>query len=103
VVAGDQARWAMTLAAIVAMLVAAGALVYVLAPLFGRHRHGDAPAAIARGAPAAITDEEIETAVRAYRAARPECPACGPCPEPDADYCSRCGRRLGGAEDERRT
>jgi hypothetical protein len=24
----------------------------------------------------------------------PVCDACGPCPEPDALYCSRCGRRL---------
>jgi hypothetical protein len=93
----------MTLAAVVAMLLAAGALVYVLAPLFGAPRRGDAPAAIASGAQAEITDEEIETALRAYCAARPKCPACGPCPEPDADYCSTCGQRLGGAEDASRT
>jgi hypothetical protein len=39
-------------------------------------------------------DDEIEAAVRAYRAAHVACPTCGPRPEPDAVYCSNCGRYL---------
>jgi hypothetical protein len=39
-------------------------------------------------------DDEIEVAVRAYRALHPGCPDCGPRPEPDAAYCSNCGRYL---------
>src|SRR5215831_12920358 len=39
-------------------------------------------------------DDEIEAAVRAYRAAHLACPTCGPRPEPDAAYCSNCGRYL---------
>jgi hypothetical protein len=40
------------------------------------------------------SDDEIEAAVRAYRASRPACPECGPRPEMDAVYCSNCGRFL---------
>jgi len=39
------------------------------------------------------TDDEIEAAVRAYRAGA-SCPTCGPRPEPDAAFCSNCGRYL---------
>ena len=39
------------------------------------------------------TDEEIEAAVRAFRAGA-ACPTCGPRPEPDAAFCSNCGRYL---------
>lgn len=39
------------------------------------------------------SDEEIEAAVRAYRAGI-ACPTCGPRPEPDAVFCSNCGRYL---------
>ena len=42
------------------------------------------------------SDDEIEAAVRAYRAGRPTCPDCGPRPEADAVYCSNCGRFLRG-------
>lgn len=35
--------------------------------------------------------DPVEAAVRAYRRARRECPACGLRPEPDAIYCSTCG------------
>jgi hypothetical protein len=38
--------------------------------------------------------DEIETAVRAYRQLLRVCPTCGPRPEPDAEYCSACGRYL---------
>jgi hypothetical protein len=49
-----------------------------------------------RRAPAAgaVTDDEIEAAVRAYRAGHAACPTCGPRPESDAIYCSTCGRYL---------
>ena len=39
-------------------------------------------------------EDEIEAAVRAYREQRVACPTCGPRPEPDAVYCSTCGRYL---------
>jgi hypothetical protein len=40
------------------------------------------------------TEDEIEAAVRAYRAAHGACPTCGPRPESDAEFCSTCGRYL---------
>ena len=39
-------------------------------------------------------DDEIEVAIRAFRAGQRTCPTCGPRPEPDADFCSNCGRYL---------
>jgi len=39
-------------------------------------------------------DDEIEAAVRAYRDSHASCPEHGPRPEPDAVYCSDCGRYL---------
>ena len=39
-------------------------------------------------------NDEIEAALRAYRERHAACPACGPRPEPDAEYCSTCGRYL---------
>jgi hypothetical protein len=42
------------------------------------------------------SDDEIEAAIRAYRAERPLCVTCGPRPEPDAIFCSSCGRYLPG-------
>lgn len=42
-------------------------------------------------------DEAIEAAVRAYRERMHSCATCGPRPEPDAVYCSDCGRYLPGA------
>ncbi|MGH7616781.1 MAG: double zinc ribbon domain-containing protein [Gemmatimonadaceae bacterium] len=51
------------------------------------------PAAASVGG-AIATDDEIEAAVRAYRAGHASCPSCGPRPEPDAVYCSTCGRYL---------
>ncbi len=43
------------------------------------------------------TDDAIEAAVRAYRERMKSCATCGPRPEPDAVYCSNCGRYLPGA------
>ena len=39
-------------------------------------------------------DDEIEAAVRAFRANQATCPTCGLRPEPDAAFCSNCGRYL---------
>jgi hypothetical protein len=46
--------------------------------------------------PSAALDDEIEAAVRAYRETHATCPEHGPRPEPDAVYCSDCGRYLQG-------
>jgi cytochrome c-type biogenesis protein CcmI len=46
--------------------------------------------------PAAVSDDEVEAVILAYRVRRPECVACGPRPESDAVYCSHCGRHLSG-------
>ena len=48
----------------------------------------------ATDAASAANDDEIEVAIRAFRAGQPACPTCGPRPEPDADFCSNCGRYL---------
>ncbi len=80
---------------LVGTLLAIGALAVVLYPLFfppgelGQPARNSAPASAS-----AAADDGVEAALRAYRAARPECPACGPRPEADAVYCSNCGRRL---------
>jgi len=42
----------------------------------------------------ALSDADLEAAVRAYRAQHAACPTCGPRPELDAIYCSTCGRYL---------
>jgi hypothetical protein len=42
----------------------------------------------------AQVDDPIERAVRAYRETHPSCAHCGIRPEPDAIYCSNCGRFL---------
>lgn len=42
-------------------------------------------------------EDEVEAAVRAYRASHRECPTCGPRPEADAVFCSNCGQYLLGA------
>jgi hypothetical protein len=53
---------------------------------------------VARGTPipdaARPTDDEVEAVVRAYREQQVRCPSCGPRPEPDAIFCSDCGRFL---------
>ncbi len=50
-----------------------------------------------RAGTAAGADDAIEAAVRAYRERMATCVSCGPRPEPDAAYCSNCGRYLPGA------
>jgi hypothetical protein len=52
-------------------------------------------AAVPIAPPATLpSDDEVEAAVRAYRSRQGTCPACGPRPEPDAIFCSTCGRYL---------
>jgi len=46
---------------------------------------------------AATRDDEAEALIRAHRARGLACTSCGPRPEPDAIYCSQCGRYLAGA------
>jgi hypothetical protein len=57
-------------------------------------RAGDAAGGLSGGA---SRDDAIEAAVAAYRERMRSCPGCGPRPEPDAIYCSHCGRYLPGA------
>ena len=45
--------------------------------------------------PSDVTDP-VEAVVLAYRARLKACVECGPRPEPDAIYCSHCGRYLPG-------
>ena len=45
---------------------------------------------------ASVGDDEVEAAILKYRARVSACPVCGPRPEPDAVYCSSCGRYLAG-------
>ena len=45
---------------------------------------------------AGVGDDEVEAVILKYRARATTCEACGPRPEPDAIYCSSCGRYLAG-------
>ncbi|HEY7895332.1 MAG TPA: zinc ribbon domain-containing protein [Gemmatimonadaceae bacterium] len=47
--------------------------------------------------PGRVSDAEVEAMILAYRAPNRACATCGPRPEPDANYCSTCGRFLAGA------
>jgi hypothetical protein len=82
------------------VVLAVAALVYVLYPLVAPGR-GRASATAGPAFAREVTDDEIEAAVRAYRASHPiggsSCPICGPRPESDAVFCSTCGRRTDGA------
>lgn len=56
-----------------------------------------ASAAASEAVSGASADDAIEAAVAAYRERIRSCASCGPRPEPDAVYCSNCGRYLPGA------
>ena len=43
-----------------------------------------------------IPDDLVEAEIRRARGTVPSCQGCGPRPEPDAVYCSSCGRFLAG-------
>lgn len=60
----------------------------------------DDAAAAAEG-DATVSDVERLIAARtlALSGHAPACPACGPRPEPDAVFCSHCGRRIDSAQD----
>jgi hypothetical protein len=63
-------------------------------------RAGDAAAAAGAPSPVAAPiegEDAAEAAIRRVRASLRECASCGPRPEPDALYCSSCGRYLPGA------
>jgi hypothetical protein len=53
-------------------------------------------AAADRVATIAVGDDTVEAAIRRYRSHARSCAACGPRPEPDALFCSSCGRFLAG-------
>ena len=50
----------------------------------------------AQGVSASVPDDVIEAEIRRARSATLSCLTCGPRPEPDAVYCSTCGRYLAG-------
>jgi hypothetical protein len=54
------------------------------------------PVAVAPVSPADAADP-VEAAIRRARENQRSCGVCGPRPEPDATYCSSCGRYLPGA------
>ena len=61
-------------------------------------RYSERALAAMRGALSAdVAGDPVELAVLAYRARLKACGTCGPRPEPDAVYCSNCGRYLPGA------
>jgi hypothetical protein len=81
---------------VIGLVLAVTCLAYVLYPLVGRGRWR-ADADWERGRARAVTDDEIEAAIRSYRAALDAgrvCSVCGPRPESDAVFCSTCGRPL---------
>lgn len=43
-----------------------------------------------------VTDDMVEAAIRRAKNATHDCKVCGPRPEPDAVFCSSCGRYLAG-------
>jgi len=49
-----------------------------------------------QGAAGADVADEAEAVIIAYRSRQRSCEHCGPRPEPDAIYCSNCGRYLSG-------
>jgi hypothetical protein len=86
-------------ALLVGVVLASACLAYVLYPVVAPDRWRTRVADQKRSTPRVVTDDEIETAIRSYRASRGAraCPVCGPRPESDAVFCSTCGRRLDAA------
>jgi hypothetical protein len=68
--------------------------LYMRRAIAGMRARSEAP--LARPAAAAPVEDELEARIRQHRAAVPSCESCGPRPEPDAVYCSTCGRYLAG-------
>jgi hypothetical protein len=68
---------------------------YTQAAVDALRERGAQAAATVRLAPGErLSDTQLEAAIRAFRSAAPVCPSCGPRPEPDAAFCSGCGRYL---------
>ena len=63
-----------------------------------RAEEKSAPAPATGAEPGDAVEAIIDAKVRALREpageGSPRCPSCGPRPEPDADFCSTCGKRL---------
>jgi hypothetical protein len=81
----------------VGVALAVGAFAYVVYPLVASRRGGGSLRGSVTTASREVSDEEIEAAIRSYRARESHgvtCQACGARPEPDAVFCSSCGRRL---------
>jgi hypothetical protein len=72
---------------VAATVLAALAIAWVLWPAL-------APPRAAPAGSAAVSDADLESVIGRYRTAHRDCPSCGPRPESDAMYCSRCGRYL---------
>lgn len=64
------------------------------AELKGRYTEQAIVAMRAEAMPTPASDDEIEAAIRDFRSGSSSCPTCGPRPEPDAVFCSNCGRYL---------
>ncbi len=64
--------------------------LYTEAAVVAMRKEESAPAEAAAAKPL----DQIEAAVKAFRAQHAACPDCGPRPELDADFCSNCGRYL---------
>ncbi|MGV3709672.1 MAG: zinc ribbon domain-containing protein [Gemmatimonas sp.] len=60
-------------------------------------RAADAVAARSSARGGLVTDDAVEAAIRRAKEARHDCVVCGPRPEPDAVFCSSCGRYLAGS------
>ena len=83
------------IALVIGAVLAVGALAFVLFPIFFGTRRTK-PAASATVDQTTI-DEEIEAAVRAYRAGEKKHDRCAVCGTPvvrDAHFCANCGSRL---------
>lgn len=86
-------------ALIIGTLLALAALAYVLYPLFVDPEPDAGLSRRARTQPSAwesVPDDAVEAEIRRARSGVPACASCGPRPEPDAVYCSSCGRYLPG-------
>lgn len=60
-------------------------------------RASDNRASNAARAGGVVTDDMVEAAIRRAKNEKHDCSVCGPRPEPDALYCSSCGRYLAGS------
>ena len=80
------------IALVAGAVLSVAALAYVLQPLFFPQPPKPSPAAARPPA-----DDAIEARLRELRSRHVSCEQCGVRPEPDAVYCSSCGRPLNPA------